>query len=271
MPVTTPAELASLYGDVDHFQHVLDHLFRPALEALSYEAWPPVARGSDLIHHEIIKQLDAADLVLCDMSTLNANVFFELGIRTALNKPVCVVKDNLTTRVPFDVGLVNYYTYEPVLKPWSLVDEIPRLKVHIAESANRSEGRNTLWRRLGIARAGEAPDAGPLDEKVALLLDEVSALSRKIDLHRWTPSVDVPPAPVDDFKVLIEGLPAGLVRDFHTNRQEGTLSLLVSEKMTSEQREALVRRARRLGWDAQTTLDQSEFTKLQVDEMEDAE
>jgi len=45
-----------------------------------------------LIHAEIIRNIENADLVLCDMSCLNPNVFFEFGIRTSLNKPVSVVK-----------------------------------------------------------------------------------------------------------------------------------------------------------------------------------
>ena len=70
---------------------------------------PPTASGSDLIHAKIIKNLETADLVLCDMSALNPNVFFEFGMRTALNKPAL---DDATTRrcdcadfgVPIDLG-----------------------------------------------------------------------------------------------------------------------------------------------------------------------
>ena len=42
--------------------------------------------GADLIHAQIVKNLQFADVVLCDVSTHNPNVFFELGIRTALNR-----------------------------------------------------------------------------------------------------------------------------------------------------------------------------------------
>lgn len=41
--------------------------------------------------------VEEADMVLCDMSRLNANVFFELGIRTALDRPAALVKDDQTT------------------------------------------------------------------------------------------------------------------------------------------------------------------------------
>ena len=107
MPITTPAHLVGDYShDANHFQHVLEHLFQPAIREAGYEPIPPSARGSDLIHAEIISRIESADLVLCDMSTLNPNVFFELGIRTALDKPVCMVKDLLTTQVPFDTAVI---------------------------------------------------------------------------------------------------------------------------------------------------------------------
>src|SRR5688500_7238945 len=98
MPLTTPPAVRETYRDEAHFAHVLQHHFAPALEAATYEVWPPAASGSDLIQGEIIRQLDQADLVLCDMTSLNANVFFELGIRTALDKPVAMVKDKHTDK-----------------------------------------------------------------------------------------------------------------------------------------------------------------------------
>ena len=110
MPITTPEAMAPLYGgDKDHFQHVLDHLFKPAIEKAGLTPVPPAAEGSDVIHAEIIKNIEKADLVLCDMSCLNPNVFFELGIRTAVDKPVCMVKDELTPKVPFDTGIINHH------------------------------------------------------------------------------------------------------------------------------------------------------------------
>ena len=96
MPIGTP-DSSQYQGDRDHFKHVLEHLFVPAIEMAGMNPVRPVVKGSDLIHAEIIKQLETAELVLCDISTLNANVFFELGIRTALNRPVCIIRDELTS------------------------------------------------------------------------------------------------------------------------------------------------------------------------------
>jgi len=112
MPITTPDNMVDQYehsGGKDHFKHVLDCLFVPAVKEAGYEPIPPTTKGSDIIHAGIIQNLETADLVLCDMSSLNPNVFFEFGIRTSLNKPVCVVKDDLTKKVPFDTGIINHH------------------------------------------------------------------------------------------------------------------------------------------------------------------
>jgi hypothetical protein len=77
MPVTTPEALVPVYGkDSDHFTHVLEHLFVPALKRADCDAIRPIAQGADVIHAEIIKSLESADLVLCDISSLNPDVFF---------------------------------------------------------------------------------------------------------------------------------------------------------------------------------------------------
>jgi len=96
MPISTPENLVQKYlGDEDHFIHVLDHLLIPAIKKADFDPIPPKTKGAELIHGEIIKNIESADFVLCDISLLNPNVFFELGIRTSLNKPVCIIKDDL--------------------------------------------------------------------------------------------------------------------------------------------------------------------------------
>lgn len=169
MPLTMPETTVPIYRDgEEHFKHVLDCLFIPAIEKAGYRPKPPIARGADLIHAEIIKNLETADIVLCDMSTLNPNVFFEFGIRTAINKPVSVVKDDRTEKVPFDTGILNYHEYSSSIEPWLLGAEVNKLADHIKASAEGSEGENTLWRHFGlkseaVAYKGETGTDAKLD------------------------------------------------------------------------------------------------------------
>jgi hypothetical protein len=154
MPISTPSELFATYGsDVSHFNHVLEHLFLPAVQESGLQAVPPSAVGSDAIHAHIISNLNTADLVLCDISTLNPNVFFELGIRTALNKPVCLVKDDITHSVPFDASIVNYHTYSWQLLPWNIDEQKCRLKEHLANTLSAEHPDNPLWHYFAISHA----------------------------------------------------------------------------------------------------------------------
>jgi hypothetical protein len=159
-----------------HFVHVLDHLFVPAIEKAGLTAVKPIMRGADLIHAEVIKQLEQADMVLCDMSRLNANVFFELGIRTALDRPAALVKDDKTAQVPFDTGVINHHTYDSSLAPRKLDEEIQNLSEHLSETAKRAEGRNGLWRYFGLTKRAEPAEIeNPLEGKIDLILQEVAA------------------------------------------------------------------------------------------------
>ena len=182
MPITTPPDVVARYGDPDHFRHVLAHLLIPAVEAAELHAIPPSASGSDLIHAEIVRHLETADLVLCDMSGLNPNVFFELGIRTAVDKPVALVRDEATDRIPFDTGILNTHAYDGALSAWTLEAQVAALAAHVRASLERSDGRNTLWRHFGLtsrASFGAADAEGP-EAKLDYILREVDALSRRI-------------------------------------------------------------------------------------------
>jgi hypothetical protein len=183
MPITTPEERIAQYGaDPDHFLHVQDHLFIPAIQAAELDPVTPAAQGSDLIHAEIIYNLETADLVLCDITLLNANVFFELGIRTALNKPVCLVKDSLTARIPFDAALLNCHTYSNQLRPWSLARETTNLTKHIRDSRLRSDGTNTMWRRFGLTQVGQPSiEDNPLEAKIDFALAQIGRIATQLD------------------------------------------------------------------------------------------
>jgi len=179
MPITTPEAYAKQFNDADHFIHVLEYLFVPALKKGNYEVVSPISVGSELIHAAIIKNLEQCDLVLCDISGLNPNVFFELGIRTSLDKPVVLVKDSLTPAIPFDTSSINALTYDAGLRPWLLKSEIERLVEHISTTEARSDGRNPLWRFFGLTQPAEpALVDDPVEAKLDLLMAEISELKR---------------------------------------------------------------------------------------------
>lgn len=178
MPITTSAAYADRYDDQDHFTHVMDHLFTPALERAGYEVVAPSVLGSELIQAEIIKNLEQAELVLCDLSSLNPNVLFELGVRTALNRPVAIVKDGITSPIPFDINAMNIMTYDGSLTPWTLGAEIGRIADHARRSGANANTGNAMWRYFGLTKRASPSDPGsnPMEARLDLILGELDRL-----------------------------------------------------------------------------------------------
>jgi hypothetical protein len=98
-------------------------------------------------------------------------VFFELGIRTALDRTVCLVRDDLTQVLPFDTGIIHCHTYRAALNAWHVADDVEALANHIRAAINRSDGRNALWSYFGLTQRGSDAIASVEDKSVAATLD----------------------------------------------------------------------------------------------------
>jgi hypothetical protein len=172
MPITTPGGLLPLYrGDDEHFSHVLEHLFRPALEKCDLQALPPSTKGAQLIHADIVSKIAQSDLVLCDMSTLNPNVFFELGVRTSLNRPACLVRDDKTPLIPFDTNIINSHIYKSELAPWCLEAEVDGLVRYIKDTMEKTADMNPMWKYFGLTATARIYEGkGGVEEKVDMIL-----------------------------------------------------------------------------------------------------
>lgn len=188
MPISVRAEHKERYGDPLHFKHVLDYLFTPAVEAAGYEPVPPTVDGSAHITASIVASLTDCDLVLVDMSTLNANVFMELGIRTALGRPVALVRDEHLIDLPFDIQSLDSPTYSSALHLWEHEDEVAQLAAHIKLAGSRGD-ENELWRHYSPSRTGSAPTPLDAEETISLRLEELSAQVRRLD-ERMQPTAD---------------------------------------------------------------------------------
>lgn len=191
MPISTADHSVEFYnGDVEHFLHVLDCLFVPAIQSAGLEPILPIVAGSDVIHAKIIKNLSSADLVLCDMAQLNPNVFFEFGIRTALNKPVALVADEITENIPFDTGLINYHRYNSSLNGWLIQDEIKKLSEHLNKTLDDDPHRNSLWKYFGMTESGFLnTEAITPDDKLSLLIRKIDSLTQSVSKSPASASV----------------------------------------------------------------------------------
>lgn len=192
MPITTPKTFLPMYReDKDHFEHVLDCLFIPAIEKSNLKPIKPIAEGAELILGRTIKHIETSDFVLCDISTLNPNVFFELGVRSALNKPLCLVKDEFIKKIPFDTTGINHHTYKSSLPSWEIQEEIDQLSKHIKKSIKTSNGINELWKHFGLSSiAYPAKEKGSVEDRLDYLTVQIESLKEDIQTRQHLPSFE---------------------------------------------------------------------------------
>jgi tetratricopeptide (TPR) repeat protein len=69
------------------------------------------------INKEIVKQLAESDLVIADLTDLNPNVFYELGVRHALRRSgtILLCDKSITSTIPFDINQYKVIQYEGTL------------------------------------------------------------------------------------------------------------------------------------------------------------
>ena len=91
-----------------------------------------------LITNKIIRSLRDADVVVADLTGHNPNVFYELGVRHALNKPVILIKSEKDKR-PFDIQSVNIIDYSSLDDPTEMQNLKNKLIKHIESIFDESE------------------------------------------------------------------------------------------------------------------------------------
>ncbi len=95
------------------FDWVYDDMIRPPFEDAGYD----IVRADDITSQQniiksIVVGIHDADLIVADLSGLNANVFYELGIAHAKGKDVVLLSQDLAN-APFNLRSYNIIGYEP--------------------------------------------------------------------------------------------------------------------------------------------------------------
>jgi hypothetical protein len=98
-------------GPID-FDNVYENFIKKAIEALGITCVRcDETVESGRIHRKMFEQVFAADVAVVDITQLNANVFYELGVRHALRSHTTVLIKNAGTTTPFnivDLDIVEY-------------------------------------------------------------------------------------------------------------------------------------------------------------------
>lgn len=120
--------------DNGHFTTVYNHLIKPAVIKAGFE---PIRADdtfkTNIIINSIIQNILDSDIIVCDLSSKNANVFYELGLSHAFNKKVVLIKDNVTN-IPFDISGIRVLSYDKSLRIDEVDKSIPEISRYIADT-----------------------------------------------------------------------------------------------------------------------------------------
>ncbi len=122
--------------DPGHFNLVYEYLIKPACKISGYEPFRADDNSaSNMIMFDILKKIVECDMAICDLSSRNANVFYELGLRQAFNKKTILITDNRQPP-PFDISAFRHIPYSHSLRVDSISREIIAVAKMISETEN---------------------------------------------------------------------------------------------------------------------------------------
>ncbi len=136
-------------------------IFKPALTQEGYT----VKRADDIfgprpIMDDVRKSIKEADLILCEVTGRNPNVYYELGLAHAIGKSVILVSQ-FGEDIPFDVHHIRVIIYDTTLPDWSR-----QLAKKIKLAIQDIETNKQPW---PLPLAIEAPDRLTLDKDLTIL------------------------------------------------------------------------------------------------------
>lgn len=179
MPISDPDDYKR-----GHFNRVYDYLIKPACEVAGFE---PVRADetskSNMIIIDILKKVVNYDIAICDISSRNPNVFYELGFRQAFNKKTVLIKDE-KTNMPFDISSIRTLPYDENLR----VDEVKKSVLNLSRCIketydNEENDANSLIQLLSIETA-VLPEKMTLKEDTSIILNELKEIKETLKLSR---------------------------------------------------------------------------------------
>lgn len=151
------------------FNSIYEELIKPALEDAGYD----VERADSFLDQrnilsDIVRGIARADLVVADLTTLNPNVLYELGICHGLRVPTVLLAQSMED-IPFDLRPYRIHTYS------TRFDQVDKLKDTLKEiGEKRKIGAIAFGSPVTDFLPAEAPGLaeGPEEKQQEKLLGE---------------------------------------------------------------------------------------------------
>ena len=170
-----------------HFAHVYDDIIKPAIDKTEFTAIrADEVKETNFIHLDILKKLIDAPIAVCDLSTRNPNVLFELGIRQAFDKPVVLIQEKGTPKI-FDIAPLRYLEYTKEMKYHEVL-----------------ESQKSLQEAIEATKAAEG-DSGNINSIVKLMALSSPAIIPNLDnSNKEVLALDVMRSQMNDLKMMME-------------------------------------------------------------------
>lgn len=173
-----------------HFKHVYDNIVAPACEKSGYTAVrADDVKATNLIHLDILKKLIEAPVAICDLSSRNPNVLFELGIRQAFDRPVVLIQEIGTPKI-FDIAPLRYLEYSKDMKYHDVLKSQNELKdaIEATVAAGGEAGNvNSIVKLLALSQSAKIPELKGDKEGLALgvLRAEMQEMRKLLELSAF--------------------------------------------------------------------------------------
>jgi hypothetical protein len=138
-------------GQSIHFDEIYRLLILPAIEGAELEplrADEEMAGG--IIHKPMFERLVLCDYAVADLTTSNANVFYELGIRHAVRPWSTVLVFAEGNRLPFDVAPLRGVPYgiDPGGHPSKIEGDVTKIRDRLLEAKKNATQDSPLFELL---------------------------------------------------------------------------------------------------------------------------
>ena len=167
-------------GETIDFDAIYADIIKPAIEgdAMRRVGGPPIdcvrcdeIERSGWIMRTMIEAIHSSEVAVVDLSTLNPNVFYELGVRHAVARHVTVLIARAGTSTPFNLGGLNCIRYDSAT-PEGRAAAQTAIARYVANGL-RARGTDSLVHEVLNVHTGPRtlPGGGPIRYRVPGLSD----------------------------------------------------------------------------------------------------
>lgn len=125
-------------GNIIDFDKIYNDFIKPSIENSDLD---PIRADEEqtggIIHKAMYERLMLCEYAVADLSLLNANVFYELGIRHAIRPHSTITLFESSSRLPFDVNFLRSLPYDRKLKNLEVLKSELTKKLSNAQSHNK--------------------------------------------------------------------------------------------------------------------------------------